>query len=85
MGLKLINFNSPWGRRQFIKSGVSIFLSILILPVRNVFSRNDQTVDSFNREQERLVEIAQKYGAEFGGEDAFQMSEIKKGGQNVCI
>jgi len=85
MGLKQITFKSPLGRRQFIKSGVSTFLSILILPVMKLFSREDHAEDLCSRKPERLLEIAQKYGAEFGGEDVFHMSEIKKGGQNVSI
>jgi len=61
-------------------SGVSTSLLILIFPVLKLFGRTAHSQDFCSREPDRLLEIAQKYGAEFGGGDAFRMSEIRKKG-----
>ena len=85
MGFKQIVLHSPLGRRKFLVSGVSTLLMILISPVLKLLGRTANSKDFCSREPVRLLEIAQKYGAEFGGGDVFRMSEIKKGGNNVCI
>ncbi len=85
MGLKQKIFNLPLGRRKFLISGVWTSLLILISPVLNLFGRTNHSKDIPCGELDRLVEIAQKYGVEFGGEDVFRMSITTKGGQNVRI
>ncbi len=67
------NRQLPMGRRKFIISGVLTSLSILILPVLKLFGRSDFSRACCPREPDELLEIASKYGAEFGGDE------------NVCI
>ena len=72
MGIKQITLHSLLGRRKFLLSGASTFLMILVFPVLKLFGRPGHAKDICNRESERLFDIVQKYGAEFGG-------------KNVCI
>jgi hypothetical protein len=85
MGFRQMTLKVSLERRNFLITSVSTFLTILIFPVLTLIGRTERSRAFSSRESDRLLDIVQKYGVEFGGEDTFRRIKTSKGGQNVSI